>query len=168
MAREPANLNRFADGLLEVFRRHAADTPELWATPPVSFVRDLGPEAAELPGPVLAVSLNGQGSALDSRYLGAQASTYTLTVAAYIRQPVGYDTAAGDMLADLWRVIVGNPQLKLPPATAAQTAGIDDPDEPTLVSGFMRLGDSRIDASQGEAVVTQEVVIQWVWSGDQP
>lgn len=168
MARARGNLNRYADGILKILKDHATTYPELWFRVPALFEREISPAALSNPEPVLIVSLAGEGSPLDLRPLGYQTTRHTMTIIVWIRGK-GVDEAAGEMLADLWRVLAQNRQLAL---SAGSSVGVDDPSGLTLSQGYLSIGNHRLDINDNpaapEAVIQQEVTVQWTWVGTTP
>lgn len=155
MARARSTLNRYADGLLKILKDDAEQNPEKWFRVPAAWKRGVAPEYAEpgSPDPVLCVSLNGDGDQIAGPMeLGAMSIRFTFTIAVMIRA-TNADEAAGEMWDDIRRVLNGNRQL----------SAVDDPSNPTILSGYLRLGNWSIaakDGSQGEATIEQHVIIQ--------
>jgi hypothetical protein len=168
MARPRSMLNRYADGLLKVLKDHSEQNPGDWYRAPMTWRRGISGAVQELPDPVLCVSLNGTVDPVDLRPLGYQTSRVSLMVAVLIKD-VNADVAAGEMVADIWRVLAQNRQLA---AVHDPEIGVDDPDEHTIAHGYLSIGPTRIaakdDPTQGEAVIEQEVTIQYTWAGTEP
>lgn len=162
MARARATKSRFVDGILQILREDAQQNPEDWFLVPQTFRRGIGSENQGLPDPVICVSANGTSEPISGPMEGgAVSSRMTLTIYALVR--VGNaDEAAAEMEADIQRVLMSNRQLR----------AVDDPNNPTILSGFMRLGTSEISArdgsSEGEAIIEQQVVIQNTWAASAP
>lgn len=168
MARPRSNLNRWADGLLKILKDHAEQHAGDWYRAPATYRRGVGEEMLQLPDPVLCVSLNGTVDPIDVRPLGYQTSRAQMVIAVWMPS-TSADVEAGEMVADLWRVLAQNRQLAL---EAGGSAGVDDPDALTLLQGFLSIGPTRISAkdspTQGEVIIEQEVTIQWTWAGTTP
>jgi hypothetical protein len=160
MARARSSLNRFADGLLKILREDAQQNPEDWFTVPRTFRRGVGPEVLSLADPVVCVSLNGSVEPLPGP-MGYQTSRVALEIAVLMKNGEA-DEAVGEMWADIGRVLMSNRQL----------TGVDDPNNPTILSGFMSLGTSELAArdgsSEGEATLVQQVTIQHAWAATAP
>lgn len=172
MARPRSMLNRIADGLLKVFADHAEQNAGDWFLAPNTFRRGVSEEIQGQADPIIAVTLNGSVEPVDLRPLGYQTSRANLLVVYAAGRSLGglnADEAAAEMVSDLWRVLAGNRQLA---AVNDPEAGVDDPDQLTLLQGFLSIGTASISANssptQGEVVIEQQVTVQWTWSATAP
>jgi hypothetical protein len=159
--RAPSTINRVADGVLEIFRKNVEDHPDKWFMIPRSWERGVGPQTIGLSDPVFCVSLNGDSRPIAQRLMGYGQSETTITVTIFGRHSRA-DYALGEMLADLWRVVMENRQL----------TGVDDPDNPTLLAGFIAIGNTKMasvsNPTLGEFTIEQEIVVNYTWSSSAP
>lgn len=162
MNRLNAPTRRYMDGVLQILKNDAANNSGKWFDVPRTFVKEVHPLILKNPFPIVGLGLYpGDFDPIEPRPLGYQRSKFVFQIHAFVRGPNIY-TRVLEMHYDIARVLLANRQLQ----------GFDDPLNPTILSGFLSVGQCKLVAwSNGtahEGRIDVPVEIQFDWSATAP